>query len=492
MTLLWKTNRLVISLLCAVLFAGCSRSLDRPQRTFTVDAPPAWKGGDVSVEEPDGEWWAYFTDAGLDKAIEQSLERNKDLVAAAARIEAARQQARIAGAAGLPFAEVGLNRNRQRINFIGLPIPGAGDDAVLKSVNTQIGLALNVAWEPDVWGKVKASKLAATAELQAVETELRAAQLSLTGQTAKAWFAALEAQRQVQLARAALESYQVSADRVRARFESGVRSSLDLRLALTEVHNAEARVEQRKQQLDASVRQLEILMGKYPAAEYALAEDLPRCPAGIPAGLPSELVHRRPDLTAAERRLLAADARIAQSQADMRPKFNLTTALGTSTNRLQDVLSGDVLDWNLISGFTYPLFNNGQLKATVSQNEARAREAAALYENAILRAYQEVETSIAADGLLAKQEESLEEAVRQALAAQDLAERRYRSGLSDIITVLQAQRTALDSESALLSLRRARLDNRVDLHLALGGSFTMTVDSQATGMDADEVKRERL
>lgn len=482
----------LVLLLCAAVLAGCARPLDRPDRTFTVEAPQVWKGGSVSAEQPDGDWWAYFTDPGLDKAIQQSLQRNKDLAAAAARIDAARQQARIAGAAELPFAEIGLTRNRQRINFIGLPIPGAGDNAVLKSVNTQIGLSLNVAWEPDVWGKVKASKLAAGAELQAVETELLGAQLSLTGQTAKAWFAALEAQRQVQLARASLESYEFSAERVRARFESGVRSSLDLRLALTEVHNAEARVEQRKQQLDAAVRQLEILMGKYPAAEYELAEDLPRCPSGIPAGLPAELVHRRPDLSAAERRLLAADARIAQSKADLRPSFNLTTALGTSTNRLQDVLSGDVLVWNLISGFTYPLFNDGQLKATVRQNEAGAREAAALYENAILRAYQEVETSIAADGLLAQQETALEEAVKQAQAAQGLAEERYRSGLSDIITVLQSQRSALDAESTLLSLRRARLDNRVDLHLALGGSFSMTVNSQAAGADSPAAPREKL
>lgn len=485
-------NRLAIVMLPVILAAGCARSLDRPQRTFTVEAPQVWTGGVAQTEEPDGDWWAYFTDAGLDKAITQALERNQDLVAASARIESARQQARIAGAAELPTAQLGFDRNRQRINFIGLPIPGGGDDAVLKSVNTQIGLSLNVAWEPDVWGKISAAKLAAGAELQAIQTELRAAQLSLTGQTAKAWFGALEAQRQVDLARASLESYQVSSERVRARFESGVRSSLDLRLALTEVHNAEARVEQRKQQLDAATRQLEILMGRYPAGEYALAEDLPRCPSGVPAGLPSELVHRRPDLVAAERRLLASDARIAQSKAEMRPSFNLTTALGTSTNRLQDVLSGDVLVWNLISGFTYPLFNNGRLQAAVDQNEARSREAAATYENAILTAYREVETSIAADGLLAKQEGSLEEAVRQALAAQDLAEQRYRSGLSDIITVLQAQRTALDSESALLSLRRARLDNRVDLHLALGGSFSMTVRSQAAGTEAADTAREKL
>ena len=277
-----------------------------------------------------------------------------------------------------------------------------------------------------------------------------------------------------------MESYRTSAERVRARFESGIRPPLDLRLALTEVNRAESLVEQRRQQMDAAVRQLEILMGQYPKAEYEIAEDLPETPGVIPAGLPSDLVHRRPDLIAAERRLLAADARIAQSRAELRPRFALTGATGSTSNQLQDLLNGEVFVWSLLSGVTQPLFNNGRLKAQVQQNEARSAEAAAGYEQAILRSYGEVEIALAADGFLAQQEKALESAVKQALAAQQLAEQRYRSGLSDIITVLQAQRTALDSESALQSIRRARLDNRVDLHLALGGGFQMTNHTPAS------------
>jgi outer membrane protein TolC len=205
---------------------------------------------------------------------------------------------------------------------------------------------------------------------------------------------------------------------------------------------------------------------------------LPNTPRGLPAGLPSELVHRRPDLAAAERRLLGADARIAQAKTDLRPRFNLTASSGTTTNKLRQVLSGDVFVWSLIGGLTQPIFNNGRLKATVKQSEAMAREAAANYEDAILRAYGEVETALAADAHLEGQEQALEEATRLAMAAQGLAEQRYRSGLADITTMLQAQRTALDAESSLLSIRRARLDNRVDLHLALGGDFTMTAPSR--------------
>jgi outer membrane protein, multidrug efflux system len=467
---------------------GCSQSLSRPDRTFLVQPPTDWAARTsaepftLPADSPDGDWWAYFGDAGLDRAVDEALERNRNLTAAAARIEAAQAQARIAGAADLPDVSAGFVRNRQRLNFIGLPIPGA-TGGVLPVINTQTGLSLNVAWEADVWGKVKSGKLAAAADVQATQADLEAARLSLTGQTAKAWFSAIEAKRQVQLAKATLESYQYSSDRVRARFEAGVRPSLDLRLTLTEVRNAESRLEERRRQMDAAVRALETLAGRYPAGEYELAEDLPRCPTGVPADLPAALVHRRPDLIAAERRLLVADASIAQAQAALRPSFALTSGLGTATNQLQQILSGDVLIWSLFSGVTQPIFNGGRLKAEVRRNEARASEAAASFENSALLAYREVETALAADAFLRDQERAVEQATEQALAAQQLAEQRYRAGLADIVVMLEAQRAALNAESALLTLRRLRLDNRVDLHLALGGGFPMTALSQAGAAD---------
>jgi multidrug efflux system outer membrane protein len=460
--------------------AGCAAKLDQPARSFTVEPPTAWSAAPASVEPVtvDVDWWAYFGDAGLDGAISEALTHNKDLTAAAARIDLAQAQARIAGVPLLPSLSASMNRNRQRNNFIGLPIPGREDD-VISSINTNVGMSLNLSWEADVWGKLKSSQLAALADVEAVETDLAGARLSLTGQTAKAWFAAIEAKRQLQLAQASLESFGVSAQRIRARFESGVRPSLDLRLALTAVDRAEGAVQQRRQILDALVRQLEILMGKYPAAAYELAEDLPDAPRGAPAGLPAELVSRRPDLISQERRLLAADARIAQSKAALRPSFTLTGSTGTATNQLRDLLNGEVFVWSLIGGLTQPIFNNGRLKAEVRQSEARAREAAALYENSALNAYRQVEVALAADRFLSLQETALDTATRQALKAQQLAEQRYRSGLADIITVLDAQRTAIDSESQWLAVRRARLDNRVDLHLALGGSFAMDSASMA-------------
>ena len=167
----------------------------------------------------------------------------------------------------------------------------------------------------------------------------------------------------------------------------------------------------------------------------------------------------------------AADTRIAQAQADLRPRFSLTSGTGTSSGSLIDLIDNDLFVWNFVGNLVQPLFNNGRLKAAVVRNESLAEEAVANYESRLLASYREVESALGAEDVLARRERALEEAVLQSSAARTLAEQRYQAGLTDIITVLSAQRTAYNSESQLLGIRRTRLDNRVDLHLALGGGF---------------------
>ena len=474
------STAIVLMLLAPV---GCTRTIHRSERTPLSEPPPAWSTEAV-LDGPrsEGDWWTSFDDDGLNQAIAEALSKNQELVAAAARFDQARAQARIAGAGELPAIDVAFNPTRQRQNFIGFPIPGR-EDSVLTSVNTNMRLAANLTWELDFWGRIKNGKVAALADAEAVSVDLEAARLSLAANASKAWFAAIEAKRQVAIARASLESFQVSAERVRSRFLAGIRPPLDLRLALTEVATAEAQLEQRKQILDAAIRTLETLIGVYPVGGRALAEDLPETPGSIPAGLPSELVYRRPDLAAQERRLLASDARIAQAKAELRPRFNITAALGTASGNLSGVVDGSLFIWSLAGGIVQPLFQNGRLKAGVLLNEAQAREAMALYENAVLGAYREVETALAAEKLLAAQENALAAASRQSLAARDLADQRYRSGLADIITLLAAQRSAIQSESLLINVRRLRLENRVNLHLALGGGFEAEPAPSLRGTD---------
>ena len=464
----------VLALLLGMSSAGCVRELPTPPlHELRVTAPDEWTGGDLAAVELASPWWTYFGDADLSRAMGEALESNHDLRTAAARIEIALADATIAGAPLVPNVDVSLNRAQQRQNFIGFPFPG-GEGGVLSTTSTNYGLRLNASWEPDLWGGIRAGELAVVTNARIRYADLAAARLSLTGQVAKAWFATIEAGRQVDLAQVSLESFQVSAERVRARFEIGLRPSLDLRLALAEVARAQAAIEQRIEQRDRAVRGLEALMGRYPAGEYALGSDLPRVPDEVPGGLPSELVHRRPDLAAAELGVLSADTRLMEAQAALRPSFSLTSGTGTASSDLIDLLNYNLFIWNFAANLVYPLFNNGRLDATVVRNESQVAEALANYESRILAAYREVESALAAEDALLRRERALAEAVTQSVAAQELAEQRYRLGLTDIITVLSAQRTAYTSESQLLGIRRTRLDNRVDLHLALGGGFAST------------------
>ena len=469
-------NRMTLTLVriliigLVLLGVGCARYAPKPLSGASPTPPPQWISGTLAESTPGADWWAYFQDERLAQAIQTALENSHDLQAAAARIEAARAESTIAKAPELPAIEAGFNRSQQRQNFVGLPIPGQ-EDTVLSTTSTSTRLQLGASWEPDLWDRIRAGSMASFRNIQVRQAELASLRLSLSGQIASAWFSAIEASRQAALGRATLQNFETSAERIRARFEAGVRSSLDLRLALAEVSRARALLDARNEQLARAVRQLETLMGLYPAGHITVGNDLPDPASVIPGGLPSELVYRRPDLLAAELRALAAEWRIIQARASLRPSFVLTSSTGTASDQLRDLLDGDFFIWSLVGNLLQPIFNNGRLRAAVDRDAALSREAFANYESLVLRAYGEVESALAAEEFLDRRQQALADAVNHAVAARELAEQRYRSGLTDITTVLSAQRTAFDSESQLLAVRRLRLENRINLHLALGGGF---------------------
>ena len=454
----------------ALLLASCSKPIDLPTHEFQVPAPATWQGAEVEPNAPSPEWWTYFEDERLDALILKALSCNQNLQAAAARIDTAMEERIMAEAGKLPTLNLGANRLRQRQNFVGLPFPGLSD-RVLSNTFSNAGLSFNVDWEPDVWKRVSAQKLAGDATVHQRMADRHSAMLSLSGQAAKAWFAAVEARRQIALAEELMDNARVTSRRTRQRYKFGSRSPVDVRVAEAEVARSVSVIRQRQQLRDTFVRQLEMLACEYPAGDLAVASKLPDLKSRVPAGLPSELVHRRPDLMAAEQALVAADARIVQAKAALRPSFSLTTAAGTSSNTLLDLVNPGLRVWNLAAGLAMPLFNAGSLKANVRATESRAREAAASYENRIWTAYLEVETALSTEGTLLEQERALQDALASTHQAIKLAEKRYAAGLADIFTVLSLKRTALQTESTMLGLRRTRIDNRIDLHLALGGGF---------------------
>jgi NodT family efflux transporter outer membrane factor (OMF) lipoprotein len=456
----------------AMLVVGCATApppLAPPQLDATV--PALWSARDDLGGSPALTWWTDFGVPELDETVETALRQNYDLQAAAARLDQASADARIAAADLLPALQVGLNGSERKQNFIGFPIPGA-EDQVLSTVSTNFGVSFDLTWEADLWGRLRSGERAALADFQSRAADLRGAQLSLAGQTVKAWFAVAEAEQQLQLAEATVDSFGTSTEQVRARFEQGLRPSLDVRLALSSLANAQALQAQRRQQLDAAVRQVEVLLGQYASGDLVGPSLLPDTPRAIPGGLPADLVSRRPDLVAAERRVAATGQRLQIARAELYPRISLTAATGTATGALADLVNGDFSIWSLVGNLVQPLFQGGRLRAGIDRAEARAAEELAIYANTALLAFSEVETALAAEQLLADREGFLATSVEQSRAAENIANDRYRTGLDDYITVLESRRLAIQAEVDLISARRLRLENRVDLYLALGGGFS--------------------
>jgi len=468
-------DRLVSSLVMAALLAGCAAPPQREPAPSAIQTPCDWSApAEPGAPSDSAAWWESFGDSTLNALIREALRNNFDIKAAAARVDAAAAQARLAGADRLPAITAGGSGSRRRQNLIGIPIPGAPD--VISTRSTSFGVSLDTSWELDLWGRVRAAKSAALAELEASRADLAALRLSIAGQTAKAWFALVESRQQVELAEETVESYRTSVRSVRDRYERGVATSLDLRLATLNLRSAEALLAARKQQHDAARRQLEVLLGRYPAASLQEPALLPDPLPPLPAGLPSDLLARRPDLAAAERRYAAALKRVSEARRAFFPRISLTGSAGTLSQELRDLVDGDFSVWSIAAGITQPLFQGGRLRANLALSHAAADQALAQYAKALLGAFAEAESAIYSEQTLAEREKKIALAAEQARAARKLAEEQYRSGLVDYLTVLETQRSELESRSQLLSARRERLDARVNLHLALGGGFDAGAD----------------
>jgi multidrug efflux system outer membrane protein len=465
-------KRTLAALAPLMLLAACVHAPEQREPAPDIAVPTSWSVEQARAEPPLDAWWTTFGDPELTRLIGVALERNYDLQVVAARLSAAESRAKIAGANLTPSVGARLDASRGRQNFVGFPIPNGGD--VLSTTSTRLGTSIDISWEADLWGRIRAGARAGLADYQASRADFDAARLSIAGQVAKIWFAIEEARDQVQLSRRSAENFRGLADQIRARYEIGVRPALDLRLALSNLAAAESILEARRRQMDATLRQLEILVGRYPAGtllDGLASETLPETPPPIPVGLPSELVARRPDLRATERRFAAANQRALSAHRALYPRLTLTASGGTVSTQLKDLVDGDFRVFSLAGGLLQPLFQGGRLRAEVGVAEADVAQAGALHALAVLVAFREVETALAAETFLAAQELHLTEAAEQSSAAERLAAEQYRFGVGGYLEVLESQTRSFTSRSALLQLKRERLDNRIDLHLALGGGF---------------------
>ena len=457
-----KISRLA-SIASLAAFSGCATAPERAAAP-ELTVPATWTAAAASNRAAPQAWLEDFNQPGLKALVEEALQKNADLRIAAARLSQSAAEARIAGADLMPSANLGLGGRRQKISTFGPQSTGG-----VRFENYDLNL--NVSWEIDLWGQLRDRTSAALARLEASQAEFMAARLSLAAQVTKSYFNYIEAQRQVVLSQKTAHSYSENLKTVESRFKRGLSEGLDLRRIRTQTASAEAEVEVRRRALDRATRSLEVLLGHYPAAALQTEHRLPALPTTIPAGLPAELLQRRPDLVAAERRLAASDKTWQAARKDRLPAIRLTASGGSASQDFNNLLNRDFSVWSLAGNLAQPIFQGGRIRAGIDRSASLREQAAANYHNTALQAFLEVETTLAAETYLLREYQKLTLAAEEATAAETLAWKRYRNGTSDFLNTLDAQRTAARARSNLLALRNRLLQNRVDLYLALGGPF---------------------
>ena len=436
---------------------GCS--FQSPVDDLTIRTPGTWAEASSGTEgKISTGWLSEFSDAGLKRSVNEALAHNHSLKAASARLLEAKEETIINRARQLPTLDAGTRG-------------GATDGSGVPSIQSY-GLNLAATWEPDLWGRLRDLTRAAEADERAAIEDFRGARLSLAANAAKAYANLVSAGQEVDLAEFTLESFRKNLRIIERTYKATGEGALDIQFARTNVSSAERSLEARKLDRGNAARSLEVLQGRYPGGEMRGASDLPDLPGSVPAGIPASMVERRPDLAAARARLFASAKRADAARKSLLPDFSLTAGGGTAGARLSDLLDPNFLIANITGRIDQVLLDGGALAAgargALATNDRLVNE----YAQLALQAFQEVEATLAADRSLAIQEIFLKSEVEQASLAEKQSERDYAEGVNpNILSVLEAQRRANNARAAIIRLRNQRLQNRLDLHLALGGDF---------------------
>lgn len=444
--------------------AGCvsTQSFDNTARDELVhtlpELPDSWQTASDSDASPLG-WVTGFNDPALETLIVEAQANNRSIAVAAANLDRSRALVQQARSGLKPTVNVAAGGARAGSS-------GSGNPEV-----DDFSLGAQMSWEVDVWGRLRSGAMAAYYSNEAVEADYYYAQQSLAAATARSYFTAIEARLQTDIASENVQLLEETLRIVTARQADGMDSAQDLALARSDLASARESLTATEGAYREVVRALEILIGRYPGATLKVRTSLPAVPPSPPAGLPSSLLERRPDLVAAERRVAASFSALAQAKAARLPLLSLTSEIGGSSPDLSDVLDPVNVAWRLGVNLLAPLIDGGLRKAQVDAAGAEQRQAIASYGQAALDAFGEVENTLDQGVVIAARALDLEEASSEADKAFRIANLRYREGESDLLDVLTIQRRVIAAKSNLLSIERQRLEQRVNLHLAIGGDW---------------------
>jgi len=464
-------HRLSITAALATLLAGCAVGPDyqRP----AVDLPAGWQSAPGQGISAQGErWWTLYADPVLDRLIEDALANNQDLALAAARVDEARAVLRIADAQFVPSVDATAQADRSRSSALSsIPLP-PGTPLERTTYRAQ----LNVAYEADLWGRLRRGSEAARANLLATQAAQQTVRITLTSEVARAYFGLIALDSQVEATRRSLELRSSGLELQKARHAAGLINDFTLRQLEAEVAASRAQLPALDANRNAQELALAVLIGRSPRVimEGAIARPADRGgPAApvVPEGLPSDLLLRRPDVVEAEQRLIAANARIGEARALLFPRIGLSGYRGSESAALSDLFTGPATIWQLAFGLAQPIFQGGRLFGEIEVVQARERQAVALYQRTLQEAFREVRTALYTQVRAREAFEAEGARVAALTDALRLARIRYANGLLSQLEVLDSERNLLQAELNRADALRVQRAAVADVVRALGGGW---------------------
>ena len=413
--------------------------------TDQVDSVP------ISVD-----WLSSFNDSNLLELIEEGKGNNRNLKVAAANVERAWLLARQAGVGLRPTLDLALGGSRT----------GTGSTS-----NSNVNISLQAAWEIDMWGRIQAGYDAAVTSAEAIEADYIYAQHSLSASIVRGYLLAIEAAKQVELTQQNILLLERILAIAEFKYKNGAVTIQDVALARSDLATAKDNLAQVEGSGRDALRALEVLIGRYPNAQIDLPTTLPILPPEPSAGIPSEILERRPDIIAAERNVAAAFKLTAQARAAKLPRLSLTGNFGGASNELSSILNPANTVWQVAGNVLVPIFNSGSLQTEVEIATLEQEQALNTYAQTALEAFTEVEQNLDQGQVLLSREQSLTVVSSQLNISYDIARLRYAEGESELIDVLTIQQRQASAESNLIAIQRALLEQRVNLYLALGGEW---------------------
>jgi multidrug efflux system outer membrane protein len=452
--------------LATVLLLACSSTSELDKDVRNIDLPIIWQKSEQNLKVEDN-WLHQLDNPQVHDLVKSALISNHQLKIQAYNVEIQKKQLIISGSTLWPSLDLSSRSGRSKNNK-------ADTYANTSSID------VNLTYELDLWGKLSAADQQANLTYMAEQSNFEQNKQQLVVDVVTTWFAVVEAEKLLSLYERRVKNSQQNLDIIESGYNSGLSEALDVYLTRNSLNNELTRVSEQRTAKTKLVRKLERLVGDYPQGSLLVDAQLPLLTNDIPLGLPSELISRKPALMASWYQLLAKDSGLAYAHKQRFPSLSLTASLGDSGSDIDDLLSGSSLAWSLFGNLSAPLFNAGRLAANEEKARLALKQGEQQYLDTLYNAFAEVENAITEEKGLKHSYQTMLAAQENAKIAATLSFEQYQSGLVNYTTVLDAQTRSFDAQSTLITIKNRLIVNRIQLHLALGGDFTVSDESATT------------